>query len=84
MPTEAVIEDERILVLNTDTGILEERKIKVGLDNWEHTEITSGAVRGRVGGAQPRPGRRRGGRTGRARRGIASTHSTLGFASCWP
>ena len=48
VPTEAVIEDERILVLNTGTGILEERKIKVGLDNWEHTEITSGAVRGEL------------------------------------
>ena len=48
VPTEAVIEDERILVLNTDTGILEERKIKVGLDNWEHTEITSGASQGEL------------------------------------
>ena len=48
VPTEAVIEDERILVLNTDTGILEERKITVGLDNWEHTEITSGAGQGEL------------------------------------
>ena len=48
VPTEAVIEDGRILVLNTDTGILEERKITVGLDNWEHTEITSGAGKGEL------------------------------------
>ena len=48
VPTEGVIEDERILVLNTDTGLLEERNVEIGLGNWEHTEITSGASKGEL------------------------------------
>ncbi len=46
VPTEAVVEDERILVLNTGEGLIEERRVSVGLSNWEFTEITSGAGAG--------------------------------------
>lgn len=48
VPTEALIEDERLMILNTDTGILEERSVEVGLGNWEHTEIASGARKGEL------------------------------------
>lgn len=48
VPTEAMIEDQRIMVLNTDAGILEERSVEVGLGNWEHTEIVSGARKGEL------------------------------------
>ena len=46
VPTEAVVEDERILVLDTAEGLIEERDVTVGLSNWEFTEITSGAGAG--------------------------------------
>ncbi|MCY3817637.1 MAG: efflux RND transporter periplasmic adaptor subunit [Gammaproteobacteria bacterium] len=48
VPTEAVIEDERIMVLNTETGLLEERTVEIGLGNWEFTEITDGARNGEL------------------------------------
>ena len=48
VPTEAVIEDERIIVLNTETGLLEERTVEIGLGNWEFTEITDGARNGEL------------------------------------
>lgn len=48
VPTEAVIEDERIMVLNTETGRLEERTVEIGLGNWEFTEITDGARNGEL------------------------------------
>ena len=48
VPTEAVIEDERIMILNTATGLLEERTVEIGLGNWEYTEIASGASRGEL------------------------------------
>lgn len=48
VPTEAVIEDERIMVLNTETGLLEERTVEIGLGNWEFTEITKGARSGEL------------------------------------
>ena len=46
VPTEAVVEDERILVLDTGEGLIEAREVSVGLSNWEFTEITSGAGAG--------------------------------------
>jgi len=48
VPTEAVVEDERIMVLNTETGLLEERTVEIGLGNWEFTEITKGAGNGEL------------------------------------
>ena len=46
VPTEAVVDNKRLLVLNTTEGIIEEREVSVGLSNWEFTEITSGAGAG--------------------------------------
>ncbi len=45
IPTEAVLEDGRVLLLPED-GVLEERKIESGISNWDHTEILSGLKEG--------------------------------------
>ena len=41
IPTAAIQEGSRVLILNTE-GKIEERKIKTGLANWEYTEILEG------------------------------------------
>jgi HlyD family secretion protein len=46
VPTAALIEGARVMVLNTDSGKLEERKVKTGLANWEFTEIVEGLAEG--------------------------------------
>jgi HlyD family secretion protein len=45
IPTSALMPGNRVLVL-TDRGMLEERKIEAGLSNWEFTEAKSGLNRG--------------------------------------
>ncbi len=45
IPTTALMPGSRVLVL-TDQGVLEERKIETGLANWEFTEVKSGIERG--------------------------------------
>ncbi len=42
VPTAALIEGNKVLVLNADSGKLEERKVKAGLANWEYTEVLEG------------------------------------------
>jgi HlyD family secretion protein len=42
IPTEAIIEGNRVLVFSEQAGVLEERKIETGLHNWEYTEVLSG------------------------------------------
>jgi HlyD family secretion protein len=34
------------MVLNADSGKLEERKVKAGLANWEYTEVIEGLAEG--------------------------------------
>ncbi|MCX7155573.1 MAG: efflux RND transporter periplasmic adaptor subunit [Rhodocyclales bacterium] len=46
VPTAALIEGGRVMVLNLDTGKLEERKVKTGTANWEFTEIVEGLTEG--------------------------------------
>jgi HlyD family secretion protein len=46
IPTAAIQEGGRVLVFNTDSGKLEERKIKSGLANWEYTEVLDGLKSG--------------------------------------
>lgn len=41
IPTEAILEGNKVLVLGDD-GILQQRQIKSGLSNWEFTEILEG------------------------------------------
>ena len=45
IPTEAVLEGERVLVLEAD-GILRERPITKGLSNWSHTQVEEGLAEG--------------------------------------
>lgn len=44
IPTPALMPGDRVLVLTAD-GTLEERKITIGLTNWEYTEVTAGLAR---------------------------------------
>lgn len=45
IPTSALMPGSRVLLL-TEGGILEERKIEAGLSNWEFTEVKSGLASG--------------------------------------
>ncbi len=42
IPTEAIIEGNRVLVFSEQVGVLEEREIETGLHNWEYTQVLSG------------------------------------------
>lgn len=42
IPTEAVLEGQRVLVYNPATQRLEERRFKAGLSNWKYTQVLSG------------------------------------------
>jgi HlyD family secretion protein len=46
VPTAALIEGGKVMVLNADSGKLEERKVKTGIANWEFTEIVEGLAEG--------------------------------------
>ncbi len=46
VPTAALIEGAKVMVLNVDSGKLEERKVKIGIANWEFTEIVEGLSEG--------------------------------------
>ena len=46
VPTAALLEGGRVLVYNADSGILEERKVKTGIANWEYTEVVEGLQAG--------------------------------------
>ncbi|MGI9320640.1 MAG: efflux RND transporter periplasmic adaptor subunit, partial [Thiogranum sp.] len=42
IPSEAIIEGNRVLVFSEQAGVLEEREIETGLHNWEYTQVLSG------------------------------------------
>lgn len=44
--TQALLEGNRVLVYNAETGRLEERHIETGVSNWAFTEVRSGLRRG--------------------------------------
>jgi HlyD family secretion protein len=46
IPTEAILEGQRVLVFDPESKILEERGIEIGLANWEYTEVKSGLKAG--------------------------------------
>ncbi|RMG34323.1 MAG: efflux RND transporter periplasmic adaptor subunit [Gammaproteobacteria bacterium] len=45
IPSEALIEGQRVYVLRTD-GIVEQREVKAGVANWDYTEILDGLSEG--------------------------------------
>ncbi len=46
VPTAAIQEGGRMLVLGPDNGVLEERRVKTGIANWEYTEVLEGLQAG--------------------------------------
>lgn len=46
IPTEALLENQRVLVFDPDSEQLQSRKVETGLSNWKLTEITSGLKEG--------------------------------------
>ncbi len=42
IPTEAILEGNRVFVFQPEDGVLEERKIEKGMSNWDWTEVKSG------------------------------------------
>jgi HlyD family secretion protein len=46
VPTAAIQEGGKVLLLNADSGKLDERPIKAGIANWEYTEVLEGLQAG--------------------------------------
>lgn len=42
IPSESIFDDQNVLVYLSETGMLQQRTIKVGLENWDFTEVVSG------------------------------------------
>jgi HlyD family secretion protein len=56
VPAQALLEGNRVLLYG-GKGVLEERKVSIGLSNWEYAEVTSGLKQGdRVVLSLDRPG----------------------------
>ena len=48
IPTEAVVDGNRVYVLLEDDGTIEAREVKTGTANWDHTEILDGLEAGEL------------------------------------
>lgn len=48
VPTEAVVEGGRLFVLDPISGSLHERKVEVGISNWDYTQIVEGVTPGEL------------------------------------
>ncbi len=48
VPTEAVVEGGRLFVLDPNSGSLHERKVEVGISNWDYTQIVDGVTPGEL------------------------------------
>ena len=46
LPTEALLDENRVLVVDDNSQTLTERSIEIGLSNWEFTEVLSGLSAG--------------------------------------
>ena len=46
VPTESVIDKQQVYVFDSETSTLELRNVKIGLANWDQTEITEGVEQG--------------------------------------
>lgn len=46
VPTQALLQGNRVLVHNGNPAVLEGRQIEVGISNWEYTEVRSGVRQG--------------------------------------
>jgi len=48
VPTEAVVDGNRVYVFRPDDKRVEEREVKTGTANWDHTEILDGLAEGEL------------------------------------
>jgi len=48
VPTESVIDKQQVYIFNNEAGTLELRDVKLGLANWDLTEITEGVKEGEL------------------------------------
>jgi HlyD family secretion protein len=48
IPTEAVMDGERVFVYLPDDELLEKRSIKIGISNWDYTEVMAGLQAGEL------------------------------------
>ena len=48
IPTEAVMDGDKVYVFNAGSGLIEQRRVKTGTANWDHTEITDGLQEGEL------------------------------------
>ena len=48
VPTETIIDKQQVYVFNSEQQALELRDVKIGLSNWDHTEISSGLEQGEM------------------------------------
>lgn len=46
VPTQALLEGNRVLLFTTNPGKLEERQVQTGVANWQYTEVISGLNQG--------------------------------------
>lgn len=46
VPTEAVLENNQVLLYQVDTGVLEQRSFKAGISNWSYAEVLDGLKEG--------------------------------------
>ena len=46
VPTEAVFDGDQLYVFNPNSGLLEQRTVRIGTSNWDHTEILDGLQAG--------------------------------------
>jgi len=46
IPTESLLEDDFVYILNREMGLIEKRSVKTGLSNWRYTELISGVDEG--------------------------------------
>jgi HlyD family secretion protein len=42
IPTQAILQSNKVFVYQPDSGLLEEREIKTGLSNWNYTQVITG------------------------------------------
>ena len=48
IPTQALLEDKQVLVLDESTGTLVARDVEIGLRNWEYTQVLKGVEVGEL------------------------------------
>lgn len=48
IPTEALVEGTNVYVFDPDSGLIEQREVKTGTANWDHTQITDGLAEGEL------------------------------------